>query len=71
MSGDVSVRAVEPAAMKVNTVSGDLSAEAPRFDRIRVNAVSGDVSVDGALGAGEPHAIDTVSGDAGWRRAAA
>jgi hypothetical protein len=50
--------------MKVNTVSGDLSAESPRFDRIRVNAVSGDVSVDGALGAGDAHAIDTVSGDA-------
>ena len=64
VSGDVSVRAVEPAAMKVNTVSGDLSAEGPRFEHIRVNAVSGDVSFDGALGAAEPHAIDTVSGDA-------
>jgi DUF4097 and DUF4098 domain-containing protein YvlB len=63
VSGDVSVRAAEPAAMKVNTVSGDLSAEAPRFDRIKVNAVSGDVSVDGALGANEPHTMETVSGD--------
>ena len=63
VSGDVSVRAVEPATMKVNTVSGDLSAEAPRFDRIKANAVSGDLSLDGALGANEPHAVDTVSGD--------
>ncbi len=63
VSGDVSLRAVEPATMKVNTVSGDLSAEAPRFDRIKANAVSGDLSLDGALGASEPHAMDTVSGD--------
>lgn len=63
VSGDVSVRAVEPVRLKANNVSGDLSAQAPTFSDIRVQSVSGDVSVDGALDAGSPHAVDTVSGD--------
>ena len=63
VSGDVSLRAVEPATLKVNTVSGDLSAEAPSFRRLDASAVSGDLSVDGALDPAEPHTAETVSGD--------
>jgi len=63
VSGDVSLRAVEPVTLKVNNVSGDLSAQAPAYDGLRIQSVSGDVSVDGELGATNPHAVDTVSGD--------
>lgn len=63
VSGDVSMRAVEPVGLKANNVSGDLSAQAPAFTDLRVQSVSGDVSVDGALDAVTPHAVDTVSGD--------
>lgn len=63
VSGDVSLRAVQPATLRVNTVSGDLSAEAPSFRRLDINAVSGDLSVDGALDPAEPHSAETVSGD--------
>jgi len=63
VSGDVSLRAVAPVALKMNNVSGDLSAQAPAFDGLRIQSVSGDVSVDGELSAETPHAVDTVSGD--------
>ena len=63
VSGDVSLRGVEPVSLTANNVSGDLSAQAPTFNTLRVQSVSGDVSVDGALDAGSPHGVDTVSGD--------
>ena len=63
VSGDVSLRAVAPVALKAINVSGDLMAEAPSFERVRVQSVSGDVSIDGALDASSSYAMDTVSGD--------
>jgi hypothetical protein len=63
VSSDVSLRATDPIWLQANTVSGDLSAIAPRIEECRVITVSGDAEIDGALGDGSHHRVETVSGD--------
>lgn len=63
VSSDVSLRARGPIWLQSNTVSGDLSALAPRIEECRVVTVSGDAEIEGALGAGPHHRVETVSGD--------
>lgn len=63
VSSDVSLRAGDRIWLQANTVSGDLSAVAPRIEECRVVTVSGDAELEGALGAGQPHRVETVSGD--------
>jgi len=63
VSSDVSLRADEPLRLELNTVSGDVSAFAPRFDDLRLVTVSGDIELEGELGPGREHRVETVSGD--------
>jgi hypothetical protein len=64
VSGDVSLRATAAlTSLDVNTVSGDVSAIAPRFEQLRAATVSGDVEIEGMLGDGPVHRVETVSGD--------
>jgi hypothetical protein len=64
VSGDATVRAVAELALEAGSVSGDLSIVAPRLSRLHANTVSGDLEIEAELaGGGEPHRIETVSGD--------
>lgn len=63
VSSDVSLRAIAPIRLEMNTVSGDISAFAPRFDQLSCATVSGDVEVEGSLAASDEHRVETVSGD--------
>jgi len=63
VSSDVSLRAIAPIRLEMNTVSGDISAFAPRFDELSCATVSGDVEVEGSLAASDTHRVETVSGD--------
>ncbi len=63
VSSDVSLRAIAPIRLEVNTVSGDVSAFAPRFDELSCTTVSGDVEIEGSLAASDAHRVETVSGD--------
>jgi hypothetical protein len=63
VSGDVTLRAVGPVALRANTVSGDVSAFAPRFESARLVTVSGDIELEGDLLNGGDHRMETVSGD--------
>jgi hypothetical protein len=64
VSSDVSLRAdTALSSLDINTVSGDVSAIAPRIEELRVATVSGDVEVEGTLGDGPAHRVETVSGD--------
>jgi hypothetical protein len=64
VSSDVSLRATAAlSSLDVNTVSGDVSAIAPRFEQLRAATVSGDVEIEGVLGDGPVHRVETVSGD--------
>jgi hypothetical protein len=62
VSGDLSLRAVEPIRLGANSVSGDLSVIAPRVEECRLVTVSGDVELEGDLVAAH-HRVETVSGD--------
>jgi hypothetical protein len=63
VSGDATVRAVAELALEAGSVSGDLSIVAPRLSRLHANTVSGDLEIEAELAGGEPHRVETVSGD--------
>ena len=64
VSSDISLRAEDTlTSLEINTVSGDVSAIAPSIDQLRVTTVSGDIELEGILGDGPQHRIETVSGD--------
>jgi len=63
VSSDISLRAIAPIRLEMNTVSGDISAFAPRFDELSCATVSGDVEVEGSLAAADTHRVETISGD--------
>lgn len=63
VSGDVSIAARSPVALRAHTVSGDLRVTAPLLRELQVGTMSGDARIEGPLGTGE-HRIETVSGDA-------
>src|SRR3990170_658462 len=62
-SGDVSLQAAAPVALRLRTVSGDVSAKAPLIRRLDATTMSGDIRVEGAFEAGQEHSVETVSGD--------
>ena len=63
VSGDATVRAAAELALEAGSVSGDLSIVAPRLSRLHANTVSGDLEIEAELAGGEPHRVETVSGD--------
>ena len=63
MSGDVTVEADRPIAVRARTVSGDLRVRAPRLDALELASTSGDIRIAGALDAAFEHSVSSVSGD--------
>ena len=63
MSGDAVLEASGSITLGARTVSGGLRVRAPRLDGLDASTTSGDVRIEGDLGRGTSHVVNSVSGD--------